>query len=139
VTVSTVTCEISGTGLRSSIFSSFTSSMTGTDSAPSDIMEVTLSGISSMGDTGSMMVGIFDLAVFGRVVFSSPPSWLPSSAASWIQLSFCCRDEPDEDELEGAAVCSVQAAVRAASLSSSGVEMLRTKSCGANRSVMVMK
>jgi hypothetical protein len=104
-------------------------------------MEVTLSGISSMGVMGSMMVGIVDLAVPGReaIVCSSPPSWLPSSAASWIQLSFCCRDDPDEDELEGAAVCSVQAAVRAASLNSSGVEMFSTKSCGANRSVTVMK
>jgi hypothetical protein len=113
--------------------------MIGTDSAPSDMMEVTLSGISSMG--GSMIVGIVDLAVPGREAMgpSSPPSWLPSSAASCIQLSFCCRDDPLEDELEGAAVCNLQAAVRAASLSSSGVVMERTMSWGANRSEMVMK
>jgi hypothetical protein len=87
------------------------------------------------------MVGIVDLAVPGReaAVLSSPPSWLPSSAASCIQLSFCARDDPDDEELDGAAVCSVQAAVRAVSLSSSGVDIARTKSCGANRSVTVMK
>jgi hypothetical protein len=86
------------------------------------------------------MVGIFDFAVPGRAEaeVSSPP-WPPSSAASCIQLSFCCRDDPLEEELEGAAVCRLQAALRAASLSSSAVEMARTMSCGANFSVMLME
>jgi hypothetical protein len=52
--------------------------MSGTDSPPSDNIDVTLSGtlsgISSMGGIGSMMVGIVDLAVPGLDLASSPPS-----------------------------------------------------------------
>jgi hypothetical protein len=85
------------------------------------------------------MVGMNDFAVPGRAEAVSSPPWPPSSAASCIQLSFCCRDDPLEDELEGAAVCRLQAAPSAASLSSSAVEMERMMSCGANFSVMLMK
>jgi hypothetical protein len=119
--------------------------MSGTDIAPSDSIEVTLlndgPGLSSMGDTGSTMGWMVDFAVPGReaAVPSSFPHRPPSSAASCIQLSFCPRDEPEEDEVEGAAVCSVHAAVRAESLSSSGVVTERAKSWGAKRSVTVMK
>ena len=71
---------------------------------------------------------------------SSPPGWPDASDSSLIQLSFCClADDPLEEELEGAAVCRVQAEVRAASLSSSGVLIERTMSCGVNFSVTVMK
>lgn len=71
---------------------------------------------------------------------SSPPGWPGASDSSLIQLSFwCLADDPLDEELEGAAVCKVQAEARAASLSSSGVVMERTMSCGANLSVTVMK
>lgn len=91
-----------------------------------------------MGAAGSKMVGIEGVAVDGRAG-PLPSSPVTSSAASCIQLNFWWRDEPDDEELEGAAVCRVQAEARAASLSSSGVVMERTMSCGANLSVTVKK
>ena len=49
------------------------------------------------------MVGMLDFAVPGRAALPSPSGWFPSSAASCIQLSFCCRDDPLDEELDGAA------------------------------------
>lgn len=114
-------------GLASTCFSS---RMSGTDMALSDVTDTFRKGSSSIVDVGSSMVGMVDAAVVGRGAFelSSPPGLLPSSAASWIQLSFWWREEPEDDELEGAAVCRAQAEARAASLSSSGVVMDRAMS-----------
>jgi hypothetical protein len=130
-----VTCEICGDNLCSTAFSS---SINGTDSA-CDATDPLLTGSSSLLVVGSSMVGMLDLAVPGRAALPSASGWFPSSAASCIQLSFCWREDPLEEELEGAAVCRLQAAVRAASLSSSGVEIDKTMSWGANFSVMLMK
>jgi hypothetical protein len=70
------------------------------------------------------MVGIAE-----RSSSLSPGGWPGASDSSLIQLSFWCRaEEPLDEELEGAAVCREQAEVRAASLSSSGELMERTKS-----------
>ena len=104
-------------------------------------MEPFLAGSSSLlVRDGSMMVGMSaPLAASEGTALSSPSPGLPSSAASWIQLSLGWRDEPLDEELEGAAVCRLHAEARAASLSSSGVEMDRTMSWGANFSVMLMK
>lgn len=135
VTVSMVTCEICGDNLCSTAFSS---NINGTVSA-CDATDPLLIGSSSLPVAGSRMVGMLDFAVPGRAALPSPSGWFPSSAASCIQLSFCCRDDPLDEELDGAAVCRLQAAVSAASLSSSGVEMDRTMSWGANFSVMLMK
>ena len=115
----------------------FSSSINGTVSA-CELIDPLLVRLSSLSLDGSSMVGMLDLAVSGRAL-PSASGWAPSSAASWIQLSFCWRDDPLEDELDGAAVCRLHAAVRAASLSSSGVDMDRTMSWGANFSVMLMK
>lgn len=84
------------------------------------------------------MVGMLSLAV-SDANLTSPSGWHVSSAVSGIQLSFGPRDEPLDEELEGAAVCRLQAEARAASLSSSGVETDRTMSWGANFSEMLMK
>ena len=83
-----------------------------------------------------------DEAVGGRcrAALSSPAGCPGASDSSLIQLSFWpLADEPLDEEVDGAAVCRVQAEVRAASLSSSGVVMERTMSCGVNFSVTVMK
>ena len=88
------------------------------------------------------MVGMSALAASDKADLSSCSAWSawpPSSAASWIQLSLGWRDEPLDEELEGAAVCRLHAEARAASLSSSGVEIGRTMSWGANFSLMLMK
>lgn len=90
----------------------------------------------------SKIVGMVDEDVGGRAAseLSSPPDWPGASDSSLIQLNFCClADDPLEEEPEGAAVCRVQAEVRAASLSSSGVLIERTMSCGVNFSVTVRK
>jgi hypothetical protein len=82
------------------------------------------------------------LAVEGRAVEGdslAPPVLWPSSTSSVMPSSFCLREDRLEELLEGAAVCSEHAEVRAASLSSSAVVMAKVVSWGANLSVMAVK
>lgn len=142
---SIVTYEISDTGLTSDADfapTTFSSKTIGTCSVFCDTTEPLRNEASSLLVAGSRMVGMVDEDVGGRCnsEVSSPPDCPGPSDSSLIQLSFCClADDPLDEELEGAAVCRVQAEVRAASLSSSGVLIERTMSCGVSFSDTVMK
>jgi hypothetical protein len=145
VIFSIVTCEISGAGFASGIglaSTTFSSRTIGTCSVFCDTTEPLRNDASSLLVEGSRIVGIVDEDVGGRcsAALSSPPACPGPSDSSLIQLNFwCLADDPLDEELEGAAVCREQAEVRAASLSSSGVLMERTISCGVNFSDTVMK
>lgn len=88
---------------------------------------------------GPVIVGCNDAAVAGRAseAVSSPVAW-PSSASSVISSSFR-REDPLEEQLDGAAVCREQAAARAASLSSSAEVIETVVSCGVNFSETAVK
>lgn len=104
------------------------------DSDASDFASALVSGLD-----GSMMVGMVEAAVIGRAIEEvSSAVVCPSSASSVTLSSFLRREEPLDEQLDGAAVCREQAAARAASLRSSAVAMGRIVSWE-NFSAMAVK